>query len=158
MQSALVGKKALDNVDSALASCDPVIKINTLPLPMLETLTTVAKQSFAMRLRNDAHHSYYQNSAEMIKREMDTVHGPTWHVVCGERFATQVTTEAHRLALIHIGQMVSQHSAVCSAALLLCDCAFSTAQRQQFHFQDKQSMMTITARIDDQQLTLCVES
>ena len=93
-----------DPSDSLL---DCVIHSNTLSQQLLDTLISISKSAFTLKQRNDSNVLYYQNVAELIKKEMDSTYGSTWHVVCGERFGCFISAENGKSALIQISQMVN---------------------------------------------------
>jgi dynein light chain LC8-type len=68
-----------------------------------ELALNTAKLAFVAKSKSDI--LYWQQAAELIKKELDSQIGPTWHVIVGSSFGSFVSHEAKNIIFFQIGQM-----------------------------------------------------
>ncbi len=62
-----------------------------------------AKLAFVAKSKSDI--LYWQQAAELIKKELDSQIGPTWHAIVGTSFGSFVSHESKNIIFFQIGQM-----------------------------------------------------
>lgn len=64
-------------------------------------------QTKILELAQDAHKNYpvEKDVATFLKKELDQLYGPTWHVIVGKSFGSYVTHEQGYFIYFYIGEL-----------------------------------------------------
>ena len=75
-----------------------VVKVSDMSEQMQLSVVDVASQGMER-------YSIEKDVAAFIKKELDRIHNPTWHVIVGRNFGSYVTHETKHFIYFYVGQL-----------------------------------------------------